>query len=72
MVFNLLDLSEQQKTRIDQHLVRIHWATNVWTPLPIVPEQLRLPAVRRTIDEVIEAFEKFKQKEPEHAKRAGL
>jgi hypothetical protein len=72
MIFNLLNFNIDQKTRIDQYLIRMNWATNIWNPLPLALDQLRLPAVRQTITDVLNAFEDFKKREPDHAKLAGL
>jgi len=55
--------------KIRWHLIDLSQNRSIWRPRPMNKDQLRDPAVQRTIDEVLAKVKSFKEADPESAKQ---
>jgi Na+-transporting methylmalonyl-CoA/oxaloacetate decarboxylase gamma subunit len=68
LVFDDLNLCR----RIESYLIEADLGKNTSRARQIGPDQLRLPQVRQTIDDVLDRVKKFREAEPEYARTLGF
>ena len=68
IVFN----NDGLRHKIESYLIEIPRDGVVAKTRPFIPEQLTVPIIQQTLDEVLQAIKKFKAENPREASMLGL